>query len=356
MLESKTDKTCNVNKTHRQNGLAVFFLVVALVLVSACVPARYIAQKDSFLFVHSGLEDSVTETKSGVSIAVEVVNVPELEAKLPAYCRKIRRPTCVEVDPEHAEARTSVGGIEFAVRMDWVDHTNKESPSVLVCAPFVDLAFVVRISNNTAHSIDLGSAVMQLESSDGRTFEPMSEIGRCGGRATTVEASRQNPNAWPGALRVLPGKHRDTYAAFCFGDQLPRLPLTLLVYDVPVDTDVAGSVTRRENFSYKFAGESGEWYLNRGPNREAVWARTPPTCGVQDLMVAASSSPEAPATEMDANKVCKRFSDDAPWYEQSNRLLRRCLEALSPEHYDQRFAACLSNAGSSLSDCSVLLR
>lgn len=200
------------------------------------------------------------QTKSGISIKVEPVNYLEFSEKAAELC-KIEDVAVCQLDGTYRSLPVGV----------------PSNPNILQhCIPQVDIAFVVTIQNDTSHSIDLRSSVIQLEDSRERAYESVSG-GSCT-QSSEIVGEKHDPKELV-SMRVLPGKHREGNIAFCLNTASFEFPGKLLIYDVPVETDSAGNVSRRENFVFPLnIHENSPVYYNFGPRRSLQLSSVPPSC------------------------------------------------------------------------------
>ena len=253
-------------------GPRVLVGVVLLALSSGCA-TTYVPVRGVVLSVAADPAAPASQTKSGLTISVVPVDPTTMREKAPSYCADLPVAVCrPKPNEEH------IGPLAVT----WAIVPSADNPNVVTgCAPLVDLAFIIQIRNDTTHSIDLSTSVLQLEAADGTVYEPLQGSDRCAG-STAVNPRTVNPAAWPGAIRVLPGRSRDTFAAFCFGGvviaKYPVFPLKLLIFDVPVETDIAGGITKRENFTYPVNGGPVPRFLAFGPGRTLAWSTSLPRC------------------------------------------------------------------------------
>lgn len=263
---------------------------VMLYALSSCAPVKYVAPSDSYILVRADDGAASSLTRAGLTISVEPANVPDLVDKAPQYCREKFIPRCAKVphdpnvdeDDEFFASRT--------VDVNWNPGDDAYDQRVRTCAPLVDLAFVVRIKNDTSHAIDLGTAKMRLQERGGRVFYPVRVLGNCKGRARANETVPAIPDAWPGAPRVPPGTVRDTTAAFCFAGRYPKFPMYIFIAPDPATPDGTENALV-DTFHFSFSGESVRRYLASSPDGFAEWTETPLACAKGDQF------PDKPETE-----------------------------------------------------------
>lgn len=263
------------------------------------------------------LSNVAPQKKAGVSIVVEPINLGSYSTKAPELLGGTSLQICKPVSG--ASDLPNIGA----------------NPNVVATKlPRVDLTFLITVHNETPHSLDLRSAVIQVEDAQGVSYEPIP--GDSCVVSSEVKNERRNPRMID-SMRVLPGKSRTGYSAFCFHNRNLSVPVKLLIYDVPVQTDAAGNVTQRENFTFQINGEISVKYYDVDQRNQLALSDTAPRCyqytgrWVRDKLSPMVETPVSKASSQPSDLKRIASLDDVLTKQSESGLIRACWNAYAGE-------------------------
>lgn len=198
----------------------------------------------------------------GCSSAPKIIKTTRLDAVSEVDKKVTKQGVTVTVVPiinegdaaQFPELATKISSMEKPLFADKAERVERPMPCILWMK---GMGIAITVANNTGNSISLSGITVQMnvKGSDVQVVEYAPFLAELGTLAqTTAMQTLQNINyvGKSDKLKVLPGKKQTLYAAFNRKINEGDGTFTFQIYDLPVATDQAGNITKRENFDFNY--------------------------------------------------------------------------------------------------------